>query len=124
MKTSKEMAEIAAKVLDDKKAEDIVLINVAEKSSFADYIVLATGRNSRQVVALSDDVEDAFAAEDILPKSIEGRGGTGWVLLDLGDVIVNIFEKDMRDKYSIEKVWGDCEITPYGNGDGFVGFDN
>lgn len=115
--TSREMAELAAKILDDKKGEDILIINIAEKSSFADYLVLATGRNSRQVVALADDVEDAFAKKDIMPKSIEGRNGTGWVLIDLGDILVNVFERDMREKYSIERVWGDCEITPYGTED-------
>ena len=123
MKNSKELAEVAAKVLDEKKGEDIVLIDIAEKSSFADYLVLATGRNSRQVAALADDVEDAFAKEGLNPKGVEGRGNTGWLLLDMGDIIVNIFEKDMRDKYSIEKVWGDCEIITYGTGDGFTGFE-
>ena len=112
--TSKEMAQLAAKVLDEKLAEDIIIIDVALKSSFADYLILANGRNQRQVTALCDDVEDAFAKEGILPKGIEGKGGTGWVLLDLGDIIVNIFEKDVRDKYSIERVWGDCTITAYG----------
>lgn len=112
--TSKEMAEIAAKTLDEKLAEDILIIDVATKSSFADYLILANGRNQRQVSALCDDVEDALAKEGVLPKGIEGKGGTGWVLMDLGDIIVNVFEKDVRDKYSIERVWGDCPITPYG----------
>ena len=112
--TSREMAEIAIKVLDDKQGEDIVLIDVSQKSSFADYLILCTGRNSRQVAALVDDVEDALAKEKALPKGVEGKGGTGWVLLDMGDVIVNIFERDMRDKYSIEKVWGDCPREEFG----------
>lgn len=112
--TSKEMALLAAKVLDEKLGEDIVIIDVAAKSSFVDYLILANGRNQRQVAALSDDVEEAFAKEGLDPKGIEGKGGTGWVLMDMGDVIVNIFEKELREKYSIEKVWGDCTITPYG----------
>ena len=111
--TSKEIAEIAAKTLDDKLAEDILIIDVATKSSFADYLILANGRNQRQVAALSDDVEDALAKVSILPKGIEGKGSTGWVLMDMGDVIVNIFDKEMREKYNIEKVWGDCEMTAY-----------
>jgi hypothetical protein len=59
------------------------------------------------------DVEEAFAKLEIFPKGIEGKNGTGWVLLDFGDVIVNVFDREMREKYSIEKVWGDCDITDY-----------
>lgn len=122
--TSKEMAEMAAKVLDEKLAENIVLIEVAEKSSFADYLVLANGKNQRQVMSLADDVEDALAKEGQHPKGVEGRGNTGWVLLDMGDIIVNIFDKEMRDKYSIERVWGDCPIIEYGSGNQVEGFND
>ena len=111
--TSKEMADLAVTTLDAKKGRDIALIDIAEKSSFADYLVLATGGSNRQVAALTDDVEEAFAKAGQLPKSIEGKNGTGWVLIDLGDIIVNIFDEDTRNKYSIEKVWGDCPITRY-----------
>ncbi len=122
--TSRELAEIAAKTLDEKLAENIVLIDVAEKSSFADFLVLANGRNQRQVASLADDVEDALAKEGITPKGVEGRGNTGWLLLDMGDIIVNIFDKEMREKYNIEKVWGDCTIIEYGDGHKVEGFDN
>ena len=54
--------------------------------------------------------KDAFAKEGLFVKSIEGKNGSGWVLMDFGDVIVNLFTKEMRDKYSIEKVWGDCQF--------------
>ena len=111
--TSKEMADLAVATLDAKKGRDIALIDIAEKSSFADYLVLATGGSNRQVAALTDDVEEAFAKAGQHPKSIEGKNGTGWVLMDLGDIIVNIFDEDTRNKYSIEKVWGDCPITRY-----------
>ncbi len=122
--TSKEMADKAAKVLDEKLAERIVIIEVAEKSSFADYLILANGKNQRQVMSLADDVEDALAKEGQFPKGVEGRGNTGWVLLDMGDIIVNIFDKEMRDKYNIEKVWGDCPITEYGDGNQVEGFND
>lgn len=121
MLNSREMAQLAANVLDQKKAENIVIIHVEGKSSFADYLVLATGRNQRQVSALADDVEDAFEKESFVPKGIEGRGGSGWVLIDLGDIIVNIFDSEMREKYNIEKVWGDCTIETFGTGDGYIG---
>jgi len=116
--TSKELMKIAVEVLDNQQGEDILVIDVHEKSSFTDYLILASGRNSRQVAALCDDVEDALAKEGVFPKGIEGRNATGWVLLDMGDIIVNVFEKEMRDKYSIEKVWGDCPMERFGTSEG------
>lgn len=107
---NKSFALLAAKTLDNKKAIDIVVIDIAEKSSFADYMVIASGGSERQVQALVDDVEDAFAKEGLLVKSIEGRQNSGWVLMDFGDIIVNIFTRDTREKYNIEKVWGDCSF--------------
>lgn len=81
-----------------------------EKATFADYFVICSGSSERQISTLIDDVEDAFAKEGLAVKSIEGKNGSGWVLMDFGDVIVNLFTKEMRDKYSIEKVWGDCQF--------------
>ena len=105
---NKEFALLAAKTLSDKKAADILAIDIATKASFADYLVCATGNSDRQVNALTDDVEDAFAKEGLFVKNIEGKQGSGWVLMDFGDIIVNVFTKEMREKYGIEKVWGDC----------------
>ena len=113
--TSRELAEIAAKTLDEKLAENIVLIDVAEKSSFADFLVLANGRNQRQVASLADDVEDALAEKDLLVKSIEGKNISGWILMDFGDIIVNLFTPEMRDKYNIEKIWADCPVEHIGD---------
>ena len=107
--TNKEYAMLAGKVLSDKKAQDIVVIDIQEKASFADYFVICSGTSERQVQSLVDDVEDAFAKEDLLAKSIEGKNGSGWILMDFGDIIVNVFTKEMREKYNIEKVWGACE---------------
>ena len=107
---NKEFALLAAKTLSDKKATDIVAIEIGEKASFADYLVIATGNSERQVNALIDDVEEAFAKKELLVKSIEGKQNSGWVLMDFGDIIVNIFTKEMREKYGIEKVWGDCDF--------------
>lgn len=98
---------LAAKTLSDKKAEDIIAIDITDKSSFADYMVIATGNSDRQVKSLVDDVEDKFAEEGLLVRNIEGRQ-SGWILMDFGDIIVNIFTREMREKYNIERVWGDC----------------
>jgi ribosome-associated protein len=106
---SKELALLAAKLLIDKKAAEIVIIDIGEKSSFADYFVLASGTNERQIAALRDEIEDQFAKEGAVAKSIEGKQTSGWILMDYGDVIVNILTVEMRERYNIEKVWGDCE---------------
>ena len=108
--TNRDYALLAAKTLSDKKAQDIIIIDIQEKAAFADYFVICSGTSERQINSLIDDVEDAFAKEGLLVKSIEGKNGSGWVLMDFGDVIVNLFTKEMRDKYSIEKVWGDCQF--------------
>jgi ribosome-associated protein len=106
---SKEVAQVIADVLSAKKAKDIILIDIAERSSFADYFVNATGGSDRQLGALADDVEDKFAELGITPKSKDGRPDTGWILVDGGDVIVNLFTAETRDKYTLEKIWSDCE---------------
>ncbi|MEY8368036.1 ribosome silencing factor [Anaerovoracaceae bacterium 42-11] len=107
---NKSFALLAAKTLNDKKALDIAVIDIMEKATFADYLVIATGNSERQVNSLVDEVEDQFAKEGLLVKNIEGKQNSGWVLMDFGDIIVNIFTKEMREKYNIEKVWGDCSF--------------
>ena len=114
---NREYALLAAKVLDSKKATDITVIDIMEKASFADYMVIATGNSDRQVYSLVDDVEDAFAKEGLFVKSIDGKQNSGWVLMDFGDIVVNIFNKDTREKYNIEKVWGDCTFIEVENGE-------
>jgi ribosome-associated protein len=105
---NKEIALMAAAVLLKKKALDVVIIDIAEKSSFADYFVIASGGSERQVGTLSDEIEDQFAKEGVLTKSVEGKKTSGWILMDFGDVIVNIFTTEQRDRYKIEKIWNDC----------------
>lgn len=110
---TRELALTAAKALDDKQGTDIMIIDIGEKSSFADYLVLASGSNERLIAALTDEVEDRMAEEGVLVRSIEGTKQSGWILMDYGDVIVNILTTEMRERYNIEKVWADCEkITP------------
>ena len=79
---SKEVAQTIAELLSRKKAKDVVMIDIAEKSSFADFFVIATGTSDRQLGALADDVEDKFAELGIEPKSKDGRPDTGWILVD------------------------------------------
>ena len=111
MENSKDFSEFAAQILSDKQGRDIVLMDIAEKSSFADYFVIATGSSERLINALAEHVEDQAAAEGRFVRNIEGRNGSGWVLMDYGDVVINIFSEENRQKYNLEKIWSDCKIT-------------
>ena len=111
---SKKIAEFSAKALDQKKALHVLMVDVGEKSSFADFFVMASGSSERQIGALSDEVREKLEKEGITAKNIEGKPSSGWILMDYGDVIINILTLEMRERYNIEKVWGDCEITHIG----------
>ena len=106
---SKELALEAARVLDQKLAADIVAIDVSQASSFADYLVIATGSSQRQTESLADDVEERLTAAGEIPIGVEGKGQTGWILLDFGSVVVNILTEEMRNRYKLENIWGDCD---------------
>ena len=108
--TSKEMAKAIADLLSSKKAREVVIIDIAENSSFADYFVNATAGNERQLGSLAEDVSDKFAELGFEPKSKDGRPETGWILVDGGDVIVNLFTEETRNKYTLERIWNDCEM--------------
>ena len=106
------MAMTVAEKLSAKQATDILIIDIAEKSSFADYFVLASGRNERQIGGLADEAEDEMAKMGLVPRNIAGKPASGWILMDYGDIIINILTEEMRDRYHIEKVWEDCEFIP------------
>ena len=107
---SKEMAKQIADLLSSKKASEVVMIDIAEKSSFADYFVNATALNERQLGAIAEDVADKLAEMGIEPKSRDGRPENGWILVDGGDVIINLFTEETRNKYTLERIWNDCEM--------------
>ena len=106
-----EIATLAGETISAKKGEDVVVIDIAQQSSFADYFVNATAMNDRQLKSLTDEVEDKLAEHNVLPKNVEGSPSSGWILMDYGDVVVNIFLPEQRDTYRLEKIWGDSEMT-------------
>lgn len=106
---AKKMALNIAKLLDEKKAMDVAVIDISPKASFADYFVMASAGSERQLDALVDNVEDALEPQKIFPKSVEGKRSSGWILMDYGDVVINVMTVEMREKYNIERIWGDCE---------------
>lgn len=111
MNEERAKAEAIAKVLSDKKGMDVAVIDISPKASFADFFVLASGGSDRQVAALVESVEDLMEPQGVFPKSVEGRKTSGWILMDYGDVVVNVMTPEMRGKYNIERIWGDCELT-------------
>ena len=97
-----------AKILDDKKAEDVTVLKVAETSSVWEYFVIASGTSNTHIKALAGEVEEKM--KDIeAPLHIEGYVSAEWVLMDYNDVNVNIFQKDSRMFYSLERLWQDAE---------------
>jgi ribosome-associated protein len=99
------LLEVIEKTLDDGLAEDIVVIDLNGKSSIADYMVIASGRSARQVVALAERLREAIDAGRKRP-AIEGLPQGDWVLVDAGDVIVQLFRPEVRAYYNLEKMWG------------------
>ena len=100
----------AGDILSSKKAENIIILGIAEQSSFADFFVNATARNERQMSALVSEVEDQLAMDGMIPKNIEGKPSSGWMLMDYGDIIVNLFLQQQRELYQLERIWRDGEL--------------
>lgn len=109
MNEIREKALSIAKTLNNKKAMDVVIIDVSPKASFTDYFILCSGGSDRQVAALVENIEDMMEPKGIFPNNVEGRRTSGSILMDYGDIVVNVMTQEMRDKYNLEKVWGDCE---------------
>ena len=103
--TPKDIAEFIVKVLDAKKAKDIKMLYVEDKTSIADYFVICTGSSKTQVSSLSEEIEFRLSQNDIKPLHIEGRRGDTWILSDYGSIILHVFSADQRDFYKIEKLY-------------------
>ena len=112
MMESKEMAMKIAKLLDERKAIDVQVIDIALKSSFADYFVMASGGSERQMAALVDNIEELLEPEGVFPKSVEGTRSSGWILMDYGTVILHVFQGETRQFYDLERLWKDGEQLP------------
>ena len=91
--------------LDDDKAEDVVKVDLRGKSEMADFMVIASGRSSRQVAAISDKLVDRLKHEAGISAKVEGKEAGDWVLIDAGDVIVHVFRPEVREFYQLEKMW-------------------
>lgn len=108
-KKAREMAGIAYRALEDKKAEDIRVINIEKVSVLADYFLIASGTNRNQVQAMADNVNEMLHKAGYSVKQIEGYQTANWILLDYGDIIVHIFDRENRLFYDLERIWRDGE---------------
>jgi ribosome-associated protein len=105
---SKKIAIACAKIADDKKAQDIVILDVDKISSITDYFVICSAINERQLHAIADDIDKEMKKVSVKKLGMEGYREGKWVLIDYGDFIVHIFEKEIRSYYDLELLWGDA----------------
>jgi ribosome-associated protein len=111
-----EPAELAKTIVDaaaDKKASDIALLDIRELSVIADYFVICTGTNPRQIGAIISAIDDKLAEVGVRARGREGSADTGWILLDVGDVIVHVFGPMERDFYRLERLWSEAPTVMY-----------
>lgn len=110
---AREIALLAAEAASEKKAADVVVLDVAETLVITGYFVVATGSTDRHVRSIADEVEDQLREQGgIKPIGREGEREGRWVLLDFGDVVVHVFQPDERDFYRLEKLWADAPRVP------------
>ncbi len=107
----KELVKIAYNALDEKKADDIRVLDIHEISVLADYFIIAGGENRNQIQAMIDNVEEKLAERGCHPKQIEGYNSAGWILMDYGDIIIHVFAKEDRLFYDLERIWRDGKIV-------------
>jgi ribosome-associated protein len=100
----------AYKALDDKLAEDINVLDIHEVSVLSDYFLIASGNNPNQLKAMADSVEEALYKSGFRLNHSEGFQTKTWILLDFGDIVVHLFNKEERDFYNIERIWGDAKF--------------
>lgn len=106
----KKIAKEAVLALDDKKGEDIKIIDISEVSVIADYFIIASGNNQNQIQRMADEVEERIHKMGLSLKQVEGYETVNWILMDFSDVIVHIFNKENRLFYDLERIWRDGRI--------------
>ena len=110
--TSRDAAIAAIEALENKKGEDITIIDISKVSPIADYFIICNGNNKNQIQTLSDHVEETLGRMGFDSRPIEGYDNANWILMDYHDVIIHIFDKESRSFYDLEHIWRDgTQIT-------------
>lgn len=106
---SRRLALLCRQLADNKKAEDIVILDLSELSSVTDYFVIVSGTSEPHLRAILDELTDRLREDhDVRPRAIDGTAQTGWVVLDFFDVMIHIMRQDVRERYDLETLWGDA----------------
>ena len=108
-----QLAKAAVDIASDKKASDITLLDIREVAAFADYFVICSANNPRQIQAIADAIDEELGKQGAKVLHREGVAETGWVLLDFGDVIVHIFGVREREYYRLERLWNEAKTVVY-----------
>ena len=120
--SSKDVALQTASIANDKKAENITIFKIGDLTSIADYFVVCSGSNERQIRAIADEIKKEMKMQGVNILGMEGNTDLKWVLIDLADVVVHIFDKTTRSFYDFDLLWGDapklpCEFKELTDGD-------
>ena len=106
---SRKLALLCRELADNKKAEDIVILDVRELSSVTDYFVIASGTSEPHLRAIVDEITDKLREEhEVRPRAVDGTLQTAWIVLDFFDVILHVMRQDVRERYDLETLWGDA----------------
>ncbi len=109
--TSNELAKIAVAALEDRKAEDVKVIDIREVSPIADYFIIANGTNQNQIQAMRDAADEALYKAGVKVQQVEGNQNSTWILMDYNDIIIHIFSKEDRLFYDLERIWRDGKMV-------------
>lgn len=107
-----EVLQVVQRSLDDDKAQDVVVIDLAGKTSIADYMIVASGSSKRHIGSMADHILERVKGVGACSVGIEGAGECDWVLIDAGDVVVHLFRPEIRDVYALERLWGTPAALP------------
>ena len=105
-----ELVKKVVEALEDKKAEDISVIDIKEISTIADYFIIANGSNTNQLTAMQDAVDEAMYKNGVHQKQVEGNNNSTWILMDYHDIIVHLFSSEDRLFYDLERIWRDGKV--------------
>jgi ribosome-associated protein len=106
-----EIAEIAARAAEDKKAKDVIVLDISDISVICDFFIICSGLSSTQVRAIAENVEEKLEKQGINKLRVEGLQEGRWVLLDFGSVVVHVFQEKDREFYNLEHLWGDAKVV-------------
>lgn len=112
----KEVAAMAARAADDKKARDILMLDIHDISVISDYFIICSGNTAVQVQAIADNIVEKLKEKGITPLRQEGVREGRWILLDYGYLVAHVFKEDEREYYNLERLWGDAPVVEYSLG--------